>query len=390
MASILHIVTRLDMGGSAQNTLLTCIGLAERYDVTLVYGLSHESRITELERATLADQIGLAKRKGVRTVTAPALVRKLDPFRDVRAFLLLWRLIRAERPAIVHTHTSKAGVLGRLAAKIAGVPTIIHTPHGHVFSGHFGPILSKLFLLTEVLFDRITDSQVALTEGEKKDYIGLSVCREDKIAVIHSGVDVDRYANVDIDVGKKKEALGLEPKALVVGTIGWLLAIKGPADLLEAMGDVWARYPDVQLVFAGKGDLEESLRARALEMGAAEKTLFLGWRDDIPEIIQVLDVLALPSRNEGMGRVLVEAMAAGKPIVASNVGGIPDLVKHGQNGFLVEPGNTQEWSHGIEKLLGSREMRQEMGQKGRAMSRDFSVERMLEKIDELYSSYLSE
>lgn len=292
MHKILHIITRLDMGGSAQNTLLTCIGLTDKYEVVLVHGLSRESGMTDLEKTELNYQIRLARCKGVKTIASPALVRKIDPFRDVMAFFSLLQLICREKPAIVHTHSSKAGILGRLAARISGVPTIIHTPHGHAFFGHFNPLTSKMFLLIERFFDSITDCMVALTEGEKEDYIELSVSRREKIATIHSGVEIDRFTDVKISIDAKKETIGLDPDHLVVGTVGLLLAVKGPACLLEAMVGVWQEYPDARLVFVGKGDLEEKLKAKAFEMETADKVLFLGWRDDIPEIMQLFDVFS--------------------------------------------------------------------------------------------------
>ena len=144
---VLHIITRLDMGGSAQNTLDTCLGLDHRkYAVCLAHGLSHESGMTSSERARVADKIRKARAKGVKVFAIGPLVRRIDPIRDIAAFFILFRLIRRQRPTIVHTHTSKAGLIGRLAARLAGVACIVHTPHGHVFYGHFGPRVSKVFL----------------------------------------------------------------------------------------------------------------------------------------------------------------------------------------------------------------------------------------------------
>jgi glycosyltransferase involved in cell wall biosynthesis len=383
---VVHVITRLDRGGSAQNTLLTCLGLTERYELVLVHGLSLESQMTDWEKKAVESGIKEAKDRGIKVVAIPSLVRKISPVQDLRAFFCLWRLMIQEKPSIVHTHTSKPGILGRWAAKMAGVPIIVHTPHGHVFFGHFGPLASRFFLMVERLMAFITDRMVALTEGESNDYIAFSICDPDKIVTIHSGVEIDRYMTAEVDIEDKKKSLGLDPKGLVVGTVGWLLPIKGPMHLLNAMARVWQSHPETSLVFVGKGDLEKELREEALRMEASGRVSFLGWRDDIPEIMQILDIFVLPSLNEGMGRVLVEAMAAGKPVVASRVGGIPDLVKHGQNGLLVEPGDVTGLSLAIRKLLIDKKMRDEMGMKGRTMAQNFGVEKMVEKIDALYSS----
>ena len=383
---ILHVITRLDRGGSAQNTLLTCLGLTERYELVLVHGLSLESQMTDWEKKAIESGIKEANTRGIKIVPIPSLVRKISPVQDLRTFFCLWRLMIQEKPSIVHTHTSKPGILGRWAAKMAGVPIIVHTPHGHVFFGHFGPLTSRFFLMVERYTASITDRMVALTEGEKNDYIAFSVSNPDRIVTIHSGVEIDRYMTVEVNAEGKKKSLGLNPKGLVVGTVGWLLPIKGPMYLLKAMARVWQNHPEIQLVFVGKGELEDGLRTEAFRMQASDRVSFLGWRDDIPEIMQLMDIFVLSSLNEGMGRVLVEAMAAAKPVVASRVGGIPDLVKHGQNGLLVEPGDIEGLSLAIRKLLIDKKMRDEMGMKGRTMALDFGVEKMVEKIDALYSS----
>jgi glycosyltransferase involved in cell wall biosynthesis len=158
--------------------------------------------------------------------------------------------------------------------------------------------------------------------------------------------------------------------------------------LLKAMGRIWQKHSDVELVYVGKGELEEELKTESFRMGVSDSVTFLGWRNDVHEIMPVFDLFVLPSLNEGMGRVLVEAMASGKPVVGSNVGGIPDLIKNGHNGFLVEPGDEIDLSVAIEKVLTDAKMRDEMGRKGKTMARNFGVERMVEKIDDLYATLL--
>jgi glycosyltransferase involved in cell wall biosynthesis len=383
---VMHIITRLDKGGSAENTLLTCRGLTERCELVLVYGLSLESHMTECEEEAVESGIKEAEKKGVRVIAIPSLVRRISPGQDLRAFFSVWRLMIRERPDIVHTHTSKAGILGRCAAKLAGVPTIVHTPHGHVFYGHFGPLASRFFLVIERLMAFVTDRMVALTEAERNDYVAFSVSNPDKIVTIHSGVEIERYMKAEVNIEDKKRSLGLDPKELVVGSIGWLLPVKGPMYLLRALARVWQSHPETRLLFVGKGDMEEELRAEASRMGISDKVTFLGWRNDIPEIMHTLDILVLPSLNEGMGRVLVEAMAAGKPVVASRVGGILDLVKHGHNGFLVTPGDVVGLSLAIGELARDERLRNEMGRRGSTMAQNYSVEKMLREIDSLYSS----
>lgn len=388
MSKIIHIITRLDKGGSAQNILFTCLALSEKYELILAHGPSFESKMTRLEKKWVDDQVEKLGEKGVRVTTIPSLVRRIDPFCDLWSLFSIVVLLLKEKPAMVHTHSSKAGILGRLAARIASVPIVVHTPHGHVFYGHFGPSLSRLFLLTERLASAVTDRLIALTEAERDDYVRLSVCSPEKIVTIHSGVDVERSMKTKVSVKEKKQSLGIPYHALVVGTVGWLLPVKGPIYLLQAMTGVWENHPEARLLFVGKGDLERDLKREAFRMGAGNKVTFLGWREDTTEIMQVLDIFVLPSLNEGMGRVLVEAMAAGKPLVGSNTGGIPDLIKHGENGLLVRPKDVDGFCAAIKELLDNEEMRHNMGKAGKRMARKFSIETMVQKIDLLYCTLL--
>jgi glycosyltransferase involved in cell wall biosynthesis len=388
MTKIIHIITRLDMGGSAQNTLLTCKALSDKFETILVHGLSHESGMSDLEKKIVEDEVEKAKTQGVRVITLPSLVRSIRPIMDFKALLSLMWLIFNEKPDIVHTHSSKAGILGRLSAKIAFVPNIIHTPHGHVFYGHFGLVASKIFLWVEKFFSRFTDRIVALTDGEKSDYEKLSVCSSEKLLKIHSGVDVAQYMKPNGNVVEKKRSLGLDQNEAVIGFVGWLLPIKGPNYLLRAMDYVWNEHPETSLVLVGKGDMDVDLRAEALRINANGKVKFLGWRDDVDEIMLIFDMLVLPSLNEGMGRVLVEAMAAGKPVVASRVGGIPDLVRHDETGYLVPPADEKALADNIKKLLDDPEKAWEMGLRGKEYCRQFSLEAMIAKLDDLYSDLI--
>ena len=384
MTKVLHIITRLDMGGSAQNTLLSCKELCGKYEILLVHGLSHESGMSDLEKQIVEDGVGQAQKNGVKVIALPTLVRSIRPIKDFRALLSIIWLLSKEKPDIVHTHSSKGGILGRLAAKIAGVPNIIHTPHGHVFYGHFGTIASKIFLWAEKIFSRFTDRMVALTDGEKDDYINLSVCPPEKLFKIHSGVDVKKFMHANGNRVEKRRSLGLDQNEAVIGFVGWLLPIKGPDYLLKAMDYVWQGHPEASLVLVGKGAMDVDLRAEALKKNANGKVKFLGWREDVDEIMPLFDMLVLPSLNEGMGRVLVEAMAAGKPVVASRVGGIPDLVRHAETGYLVPPADEKALADGIKKLLDDPERAKQMGLRGREHCRQFSIEAMIDKLDKLY------
>lgn len=388
MIKILHVITRLDMGGSAQNTILTCHKLSCKYQMLLAHGLSLESNMTDSERQTVEGGLESARQNGVKIIAIPSLVRRIDPVNDFRAVYELKKIIQQEKPDIIHTHTSKAGILGRLSARIASVPYIVHTPHGHVFYGHFSRVLSWIFLWLERIFAIFTDRLVALSDGELQDYIDLSVYPPDRIIKIHSGVNIEKFESPEINIIDKKRSLGMELNGATIGFVGWLLPIKGPMHLLRAMKYVWQNYNDTNLIFVGKGGLDVDLRAEALNLNQNGRVKFLGWRENIHEIMSVFDIFVLPSLNEGMGRVLVEAMAAGKPVVASDVGGIPDLVKHDHNGLLVPPGDEKALAEAINKLLDNPEKSKRMGERGRQICGQFSLEAMVAKLDHLYQELL--
>jgi glycosyltransferase involved in cell wall biosynthesis len=385
MVKILHIITRLDMGGSAQNTLHTCTELSDKYEKVLVHGPSFESGMTDIEKKIVEEGIARARARGVKVILLSSLVRSIRPSKDLKALLALILLIAKEKPDIVHTHSSKGGILGRLAAKLCGVPHIIHTPHGHVFYGHFGRLASRIFLWVERIFSKFTDRLVALTHGEKNDYIEMSVFAPDKLLTIHSGVDIQQFLNANGNGLEKRRSLGLEQHEAVIGFVGWLLPIKGPDYLLKAMDYIWPQKPETTLVMVGKGDLDVDLRGEALRKNINGKVKFLGWRQDIHELMPIFDMLVLPSLNEGMGRVLVEAMAAGKPVVASRVGGIPDLIEDGRTGYLVPPADEKALADAILKLLNDRGHARLMGQRGKQRCQQFSLEAMIAKLDDLYS-----
>ncbi len=387
---VLHIITRFDKGGSAQNTFLTLLGQKKQnFQPCLVSGLSLESEMKYEEIRTQEKDIQRLETEDIKFIQCPSLVRRINIIKDLKAFFDIWRIIKKNKPLIVHTHTSKAGLLSRLAAKLARIPIIIHTPHGHVFFGYFGPFKTKIFIILEKLASRITDKIVTLTNREKEDHVVFRIASEDKFAVISSGIELNKFKKFPLNENRNfKRELGIPENSLIIGTVGRLEPVKGPEVLIETAKYIVSKYPETIFIFAGDGYLKQSLEKKASDLGLKKNMSFLGWRNDIAKIISVYDVFVLPSLNEGMGRVLVEAMALAKPIVASNIGGIPDLVTHGKNGFLVPPKNPKELAKYIQILLEDEEKREKMGLAGKEMALNFSARNMVEKIAKLYEELL--
>ena len=386
---VIHVITRFDKGGSAENTYLTVRGLdKDRYDVVLVTGPSRASQMSDQEVQAVEANQAVLESSGVRIVFIPELIREPAPLSDWRTLVRLCVLFRKERPVIVHTHTSKAGMLGRWAAFLCRVPIIVHTPHGHVFWGYFNKFKTGVFILLERLTARITDRIITLTDHEKMDHIRFSIAPEGKFAVIHSGVDLSRYSGVQADIAKIRQDMNLPEGAFVVGTTGRLTAVKGHIHLLQAAARILKDRKEIYFVLLGDGELGDYLRKYADEAAIARNVRFLGWRSDVATVLSAFDVFAFPSLNEGMGKAIVEAMAMGKPVIASDVGGIPDLVVHGENGLLVPPANSEALANAVLDLYENPDKRKKMGEAGKRIAAEYGVDAMLRKIDALYETCL--
>lgn len=382
--TVFHVITQLDRGGSARNTYLTVLGHdRNRFRVGLVYGRSVER--SEADAAQLAMDLKELGRGGVALFEVPNLIREVSPVRDVCATLSLWRLLRRERPDIVHTHTSKAGAVGRIAAWLARIPVIIHTPHGHIFYGYYGQVISGVIRLFERLLALLADRIVTLTDLGAQEHVQHRIAGPEKFVTIPSGIALSAFQSARIEPAVKRKELGLPAGGPIIGTVGRLVPIKGHEWLLKAAPRVLAEFPNATFVFLGEGPLGGRLQQLAAEYGINGHVMFLGARQDVPECLAAFDLFAFPSLNEGMGRALVEAMAVGLPAVATRVGGIPDVVADGETGLLVPARDEAALADALLKLLRDPARRQAYGQAARrSMDERFDVNAMVRAIDRLY------
>lgn len=388
---VVHIITRFDKGGSAENTLLTVLGLnKEKYSILLIKGSSLESEMSDEESLAVSESLKIAEENNIKVINLPFLVRKIAPLTDLRALFTLFKILRKERPDIVHTHTSKAGFLGRFASFLARVPIIIHTPHGHVFHSYFGPTLTKIFVIAEKISSLITDKIITLTNRERDEHIERRIAPLNKFITIHSGVDLDRFMNLNINIKKKKKELNIPQDYCVIGTVGRLVPIKGHKYLVSAAEMIIKEFPKTVFIFVGDGFLKPILERHSEALGIRKNIIFTGWRKDVPEILYLFDILVFPSLNEGMGRVMVEGMSLGKPIVASNVGGIRDLIEDGKNGILVPPRDSNALRKAISRLIRNKKLAEGLGKIGKMeVYPGFDASTMVKKIDDLYESLFS-
>jgi glycosyltransferase involved in cell wall biosynthesis len=360
---IMHVITRLTMGGSSENTV-SQIEALERvgYASTLVLGPQSEPPIVEK-----------ARRRGCRVIEIEGLVREVSPARDVAAVLQLWRLFRRARPAIVHTHTSKAGFVGRLAAWLAGVPVVIHQPHGHIFYGYWSRPRTAMFVALEKLAAHWTDTIVTLTPREVEEHLERGIGRPAQFAVVASGVPTQALRAAAPPRAQARAGLGLPPEAYVIVGIGRLVPIKGFDLLVDILADVVAQVPQTHLLLIGEGVERPALEARAAALGVADRLHITGSVTDVIGRLAGADVLAAPSRNEGMGRVLVEAMALGLPVVGTRVGGIVDVIADQECGLLVPPDDAAALATALVGLGQDAAWRAKLGAAARPHAEAFST-----------------
>lgn len=378
---ILNVITRLEQGGAPSIVISTLNHLdKERFKVKLATGLASKPE---------EDLIEEAKNKGIELIIIPQLVREVSLFNDLIALLKLIKIIRRDKFDIVHTHESKAGILGRVAGKLAGVPVIIHSPHGHIFYGYFGYIKTTIFILLERFTALFTDKIITLTKKEIEEHLKVKIGNRDKFTFIYNGIELDKFEKVDVNVREKRGQLSLPLDVSVVATVARLVPVKGHKYLIDAAAEVVKSIPQARFLFIGDGKLREELQEQAENLGLSSNILFLGWRKDVLEILPIIDLFVLPSINEGLGMVLVEAYAFGKPVVATNVGGIPEVVEDKKTGLLTPPKDSKKLAQAIIELLEDPKRAKKMGEEGKKkVITTFGVDVMVEKIERLYEELI--
>jgi glycosyltransferase involved in cell wall biosynthesis len=380
---VLRVIARLNLGGPAQQAALLSGGRLdpERFETLLVHGSLPPGE------GSMAD---LAEREGARTEFVPSLGQPLRPHRDVAALVKVAAIARRFRPDIVHTHTAKAGFVGRTAA-LAAVrprPLLVHTFHGHVLEGYFGAAKSGLYRRLERTLARRTDRLIGVSDSTVADLVRLGVAPPDRFDVIPLGLDLDAFARLEEAAGCDLRAeLGIGEEEVVLGFVGRLVEIKRVDLLLRA----FARARDgvrLRLLVVGDGELRPRLEALTAELGIADTVSFLGYRRDRREVAAATDVAVLASANEGTPVSLIEAAAAGRPAVATRVGGVGDVVTP-QTGILVDSGDVDALAVAIAELARERGRRRRMGAaaRERALS-GYSADRLVNDIEELYDRLL--
>jgi glycosyltransferase involved in cell wall biosynthesis len=333
---------------------------------------------------------------GIRHIAVP-MTRNLTPLSDVLSFWRLYHVMRREGFTIVHTHTPKAGLLGQLAARMAGVPIIVNTLHGFYFHDHMPAAWRRFYITTEKIAAYCSDVLLSQNSEDIQTAIREGICAPQKITFLGNGIDVQRFNRVALkpeDLRRKRQELGLSSDAPVVGFVGRLVAEKGIVELLHAARIILTRKPEVRFLFVGPADSEKKdalTQETARHFGVAHACIFTGKRADMPELYATMDVFALPSHREGFPRAPMEASAMEVPCVLTNIRGCREAVENNRNGLLTPLGDVQALADAILDLLDDPEKARRMGEQGRAMAAErFDEQLVFEKVKAEYARLLSQ
>ncbi|MEI8218651.1 MAG: glycosyltransferase family 4 protein [Elusimicrobiota bacterium] len=373
---ICHIITKLELGGAQQNTLYTLRHLSrELYMPFLIAGtgglLDHEA----------------ASDTSFTTYFIPELVRSVLPWGDCIAAVKIWKILRDQKPAVVHTHSSKAGILGRWAAWCAGVPVIIHTVHGFGFTDQQRPPVRLLFIFAEWLTVLITDTLIVVATEDKKKGLANGIGCEDKYMVIRSGIDIQSIKTALVDREAVRREFAISPTAAVISSIGPFKPQKNLADFVRVAAAISARRSDCIFLLVGDGEQRPMLEKMCSDAGITGQVRFLGWRTDTVRILSVTDVFVMTSLWEGLPRSIVEAMCRGIPVVANAVDGVKEIVKNDQTGYLIKPFAIEEMASKIMHLLDEKTLSHSLGDRGReSITSEFDINIMVREQEKLYDA----
>lgn len=371
---VLHLITHLGPGGAQDNTLLTVEGLdRSRFEVHLAAA----SGAWEPRGRAAADRFFLV----------PSLRREVIAGSHISALRDIYALLKRERYHIIHTHSTHAGILGRVAAKIARTPIVIHTVHGFAFDDWtLSPRVRAALILLERFCARLTDRLIMVSKLNKEEALALRIAPEQKMVVIYSGIDLSRFPNGGHS-RMTRSALGLEGHRRLVGWVGRLSEQNAPEVFIEVARRVSRARPDVQFLMAGDGPLE--CRCRELAAAIPQLTL-MGHCSDVPGLLPLFDVFVSTVRWAGLGRAVTEAMIAGRPVIATSVNGVPEIVRHGETGLLVPPDEPQEVERALCYLLDHPEEASRLGENARAcVVPEFGADLMVGRITKLYDDLLT-
>lgn len=376
---VTHVITRLIVGGAQENTIASVLGLRAKPGLTVELISGPTTGPEGSLESRFASHPGLLTR-------LPELVRPIHPWKDLRALQQLTRVFRERKPDLVHTHSGKAGVLGRLAARRAGVPLVVHTIHGPSFGRFQGALANLIFRAAEQRAGRVTDHFVVVADAMKQQYLAAGIGRPEQYTKIFSGFDLAPFLAAKNDPHLRAR-FGLAPDDLVVGKIARLFKLKGHEDLFAVAPELVRRCPRMKFLLVGDGAWRGRFENRARSLGLAPHFVFTGLvrPEEVPPLIGIMDIVVHLSRREGLPRALPQALAAARPVLAYDCDGASEVCRSGLPNFLIFPGDTGALTEQLLKLAGNAALREKLGRRGQDFVREhFCVERMVDTLHALY------
>ena len=371
---VCHVITKPELGGAQLSTLNLLSSLPrDRYDISVITS----------PRGILASEFrNLVKAK---SFLSPFLVRNINPVLDIFAFIHIYLIFSYNKYTIVHTHSSKAGIIGRWAARLAGIPYIIHTVHGWSFNDYQPLILKRFYIFLERITARFTAKIICVSKRDLQAGLQYKIAAEQKFVFIKYGVPLAELRNQSVDLFQKRKEFGITNGDPIVGMISCLKPQKSPLDYIKASIKIYEKMPNVNFLLVGEGVLKTRCEKLLATTPLNGRFIFTGWRRDISEILDILDVVVLTSKWEGMPISIIEALCKGRPVVATNVGGVPELVKDGVTGYITHPGAYEEVAEKVLKILKDTLSFNKMKEEASLSIDDsFGLERMVGEIEDLY------
>jgi glycosyltransferase involved in cell wall biosynthesis len=382
---IVHIITRLIIGGAQENTLLSCEGQHRLgHDVTLLTGPPLGPEGSLLDRA---------RSFGYRVEIIDEMKRSILPGQDFRTYRSLVRHLRALQPDIVHTHSSKAGIIGRFAAHQAGVPGIVHTIHGLSFTSSRYAIINRFYRFLERQTAPLTHRIVCVATAMSRESLRFGIGRPEQYTTVFSGMEINPFLSPRVPRPSMREQLGLLPDDIAVATVARLFHLKGHDDLISLAPDLCKANPRLRFVWIGDGILRAEFERQIARLNLSDRFVFAGLvaPERVPELISACDILAHPSRREGLARAIPQGQLCGCPVVCYDIDGNAEGLIEGETGFAIRAFDVPAFGRAIQTLASDEAMRKRFGHKGRTFAADrFSAERMVESLEVVYRDALCE
>jgi glycosyltransferase involved in cell wall biosynthesis len=379
---VLHPITRLIVGGAQENTVYTAALLnKQRFHVEVLSGP---------QTGTEGSLIEEVRQQDIPLTIFPDLLRQVSPWHDLKALWKMKRYIQTGGYTIVHTHSSKAGIIGRLAARLAKTPLIVHTVHGWSFHEYMSPVTRRIYIWLERWIAGFSDVLIVVTERDIEKGLQAGIGRREQYRRIHSAIPLDEFDPRLFDPQSVRRDLDLAEDAIVIGNVGRFSAQKNPLDWVRVAARVGQACPKARFLLVGDGPLRSQVEQALQQAGIAERTTLTGLRRDVPRMLAAMDIFLLTSLWEGLPRVIPQAMAMGLPVVANRADGVTEAIQDGSSGYLCSPGEIEQMAECCIELARSPLKRQEMGHRGQAQAiQEFDLHKMIASLEALYDELLA-